>query len=276
MNSEIKEYIKSFGFDIDLEMDVYKDAIEYYQEREDMDSFITYISQLQNCGGYALEIPNCIWPVNNYTFEEKVLRIQELYPFVRLLSQGDLKEEEYVVLYRAEGMGHHFVKIKDTGEMIEKDGCSLPQKFKSWGKLESAPEAVFAVTKQEYRSEEMKKLPQCNTIIYLSQDAFEVIDDGYKEIVKKEAKRPETFAKKLKKSYENEERSFIYNNKKFNFKVNSEENDLIYVYDENELLGIAYADDEECIMELKDKNKVYGFQTDISKLIKKEQIDFQI
>ena len=82
----------------------------YFLDKQDLNGLIHYISQLQNCGGYALEIPTCIWPVKEYTFEEKVLRILELYPFVRLLSTGEIKDNEYVVLYRAKEGGHHFYK----------------------------------------------------------------------------------------------------------------------------------------------------------------------
>lgn len=185
---DVKKYISSFGFDIDLEIDIYKEAIKYFLDKQDLNGLIHYISQLQNCGGYALEIPTCIWPVKEYTFEEKVLRILELYPFVRLLSTGEIKDNEYVVLYRAKEGGHHFIKIKDSGEIVEKNESNMPQKFCGWDNLEDAPEAVFAVVKQEYRDEKMKKLPQCNTTIYLDQNAYEYEEDGYKDICKKNAR----------------------------------------------------------------------------------------
>ncbi len=185
---DVKKYISSLGFDIDLEIDIYKEAIKYFLDKQDLNGLIHYISQLQNCGGYALEIPTCIWPVKEYTFEEKVLRILELYPFVRLLSTGEIKDNEYVVLYRAKEGGHHFIKIKDSGEIVEKNESNMPQKFCGWDNLEDAPEAVFAVVKQEYRDEKIKKLPQCNTNIYLDQNAYEYEEDGYKDICKKNAR----------------------------------------------------------------------------------------
>ena len=186
---DVKKYISSFGFDIDLEIDIYKEAIKHFLEKQDLNGLIHYISQLQNCGGYALEIPVCIWPVQDYTFEEKVLRILELYPFVRLLSTGEIKDNEYVVLYRAAGGGHHFIKVKDNKEIVEKNGSNLPQKFDGWDNLKDSPEAVFAVVKQEDRDENVKKLPQCNRNINLDTDAYEYIEkDGYKDICLKPAR----------------------------------------------------------------------------------------
>ncbi len=88
---DVKKYISSLGFDIDLEIDIYKEAIKYFLDKQDLNGLIHYISQLQNCGGYALEIPTCIWPVKEYTFEEKVLRILELYPLLDYYQLEKLK-----------------------------------------------------------------------------------------------------------------------------------------------------------------------------------------
>ena len=97
-----KKHIKDLGFNTDLDYKIYQDALKYFIDKDDLNGLVAYMSQIQNCGGYALEIPVCIWPVNNYTFEEKVLRIMDLYPFVRLLSDSELKEDEYIVRYRAQ------------------------------------------------------------------------------------------------------------------------------------------------------------------------------
>lgn len=259
---EAKREIKKLGFDIDLENKICKEAIEYFIDKDDLEGLIHYMSQIQNCGGYALEIPICIWPVKDYTFEEKVLRILELYPFVRLLSNSELKEDEYVVIYRAEKSGHHFIKIKDGEEIVEKDGSSLPQKFNGWGILQNSPEAVFAVVKQKHRDEKMKDLPQCNRNMFLDMDAYEYTEDGYTDIITKEAEKPATFERTLKEAFNNKNSSFVYNNKKFNLKVRTDDKDLIYVCDESEILGTICTDGETFLIELDEekKNKIFGFQ----------------
>ena len=196
-----KNYIKNLGFDIDLDYKIWNETLEYYTAKNDLDGLAKYISQLQNCGGYALEIPICIWPVPNYTFEEKVLRIMNLYPFVRLLSNSKLKENEYIVIYRAKGNGHHFIKINNHSEVLEKESAKLPQKFTGWGALQNAPQAVFAVLKQNYRDKKIKQLPQCNRNMFLNCDAYEYTEDGYTDIITQEAERPDTFERVLKNAY---------------------------------------------------------------------------
>lgn len=259
---EAKRDLKNLGFDIDLENKICKEAIEYFITKEDLQGLIHYMSQIQNCGGYALEIPICIWPVKDYTFEEKVLRILDLYPFVRLLSDSELKESEYIVLYRAENSGHHFIKIKDGKEVVEKNGSNLPQKFNGWGTLENSPEAVFAVVKQEYRDEKMKRLPQCNRNMFLDMDAYEYTEDGYTDIVTKKSEKPPTFDRMLMKAYHNKHSFFVYNKKIFSLKVEKNDKDLIYICDENEILGTVCTDGETFIIEFNEekKNKVFGFQ----------------
>ena len=65
-----------------------------------------------NCGGYALEIDTCIFPGEN-DFEKDVSSILELFPFVRLIGDTKLQEDEYLVLFRASKNGHHFIKQED-------------------------------------------------------------------------------------------------------------------------------------------------------------------
>ena len=121
---EAKKYLENMGFNIDLDYNIWQESLDYFCERNDLDGLVKYMAQIQNCGGYTLNVPICIWPVKNYTFEEKVLRIMELYPFVRLLSTSTLTEIEYIVKYRAGENGHHFIKIENNEEIIEKDAPS--------------------------------------------------------------------------------------------------------------------------------------------------------
>lgn len=261
---EAKEHIKNLGFDIDLDINKYKKTIEYYTEKNDLEGLVHSMQQSQNCGGFALEIPICIWPVKQYSFEEKVLRILELYPFVRLLSNSELKENEYIVKYRAEGCGHHFIKIKDDGIAVEKNASQLPQKFNSWDNLENSPEAVFAVIKQEYRDENTKNLPQCNRDMYLNMDAYEYVENGYIDIMTKKAQKPITFEDKLINAYNTKNSSFIYNDKEFHLKIDKKDTDLIYICDEFNILGTVCTDGETFLIDLEEdkKNKIFGFQPD--------------
>lgn len=270
----IKKYIKSLGFDIDLENKIYKEAIKYCADKDDIEGLINYISKSQNCGGFALEIPICIWPVSNYSFEEKVLRILELYPFVRLLSNSELKKNEYIVKYRAQNGGHHFIKINEKGETVEKNESSLPHKFNGWGNLESSPEAVFAVIKQEYRDEKMKELPQCNRDMFLDMDAYEYIEDGYTSIKTKKAGKVDTFEGKLIDAYNKGDFSFLYNDKIYYLKPKMYDENLIYILNENEIYGTVCTDGETTIVELKDekKNDVFGFKPSSRDLVNSKKI----
>ena len=269
------KHLENLGFNIDLDYQIWKESLDYFCNKDDLDGLVKYMSKIQNCGGYALNIPICIWPVNNYTFEEKVLRIMELYPFVRLLSNGKLKENEYIVKYRAEGNdGHHFIKIDDNGQIVEKDASGLPRNFENWGNLESASEAVFAVLKSEYRDIKLKELPQCNRNMYLDSNAYEYKEDSYTSIELEKAPAPMTFEKTLKESYKSKKNSFKYNNKEFHLKIENKDKDLIYICDNKNILGILYTDGETFIIELYEEKKhdIYGFLPKKTIQQKNEQI----
>ncbi len=91
-----------------------------------------WFNQSINCGGCALKIDTCIFPGKG-DFERRVSGILESFPFVRLLGDTSLEEDEYLVLYRSlEEGGHHFVRIEDDGTVMEKEGCQPPQKFQGW------------------------------------------------------------------------------------------------------------------------------------------------
>lgn len=262
--ASLKEYIKKLGFDIDIESYAQlKEAVEYYNKNKDINGLEHYMKQIQNCGGYALQIPICIFSGVNYTFEEQVLRIIELYPFVRLLSDTELKEEEYVVIFRSGKTGHHFIRIDENGHTTDKHEGNLPGDFQGWGTLEHDPEAVFAVVKQEYRSEAIKNLPQCNRDMFLNEDAYyKIEEDGYKDIRKKEATKPITFRDVLQDTYNNRTSSFTYQGKTFYLKVNKNDPEVIYICNDTEMLGEFCTDGNEFVIELngKKKNKIFGYE----------------
>lgn len=261
---DLKDYIKKLGFDIDIEAYAQlKEAIEYYNKNKDINGLEHYMKQIQNCGGYALQIPICIFSGNNYTFEEQVLRIIELYPFVRLLSDTELKEEEYVVIFRSGKTGHHFIRIDENGNATDKHECNLPGSFQGWGTLEHDSEAVFAVVKQEYRSETIKNLPQCNKDMFLDQDAYyEIAKDGYQDIRRKKATKPMTFRDVLQEAYNNKTSSFLYQGKTFYLKINKNDSEIIYICNDTEILGEFCTDGDEFVIELnnKKKNKIFSYE----------------
>lgn len=258
----LKDYIKKLGFDIDIEAYAQlKKAIEYYNKNKDINGLEHYMKQIQNCGGYALQIPICIFSGDNYTFEEQVLRIIELYPFVRLLSDTELKKEEYIVIFRSGKTGHHFIRIDENGNATDKHECNLPGNFQGWKTLEHDPEAVFAVVKQEYRSEAIKNLPQCNKNMFLNEDAYyKIEEDGYQDIRKKEANKPVTFRDALHDAYNNRTPSFLYQGKTFYLKTNKNDPEIIYICNDTEILGKFCTDGDECVIELNDKNKIFNYE----------------
>lgn len=261
---EFKEFIKKLGFDVDIESYTrLKETIKYYAQNDDIHGLQHFFQQLQNCGGYALQIPICIFSGNNYTFEEQVFRIMELYPFVRLLSDTELKDNEYIVKFRSGKTGHHFIRVDEKGYVTDKHESNFPSEFQGWGTLENDPEAVFAVMKQEYRSSDVKDLPQCNRDMFLNDDAYyEIEEDGYKDIRTKQAIKPLTFSDRLQEAYNNRQSSLFYQGKTFYLKINKNDPELIYICNDREVLGELCADANEFILELNEekKNIIFGFQ----------------
>lgn len=65
----------------------------------------------------------------------------------------------------------------------------------------------------------MRELPQCNRDMFLFEDAFyEVEEDGYKSIIKREASKPKTLQISVEEAIKNRSNSFLYNNKVFYLK----------------------------------------------------------
>ena len=260
----IKKYLKDLGFDLDTDgYEKTKKVVEECAKTDDINSIENYMKQCQNCAGYALQIPICIFSGCKYTFEEQVLRITELFPFVRLLSDTNLKENEYIVKFRSGKTGHHFIRIDENGKATEKNECNLPRDFQGWGTLENDPEAVFAVIKQDYRSDEIKNLPQCNRDMFLDEDAYyEIEADGYKDIRKREAKKPITFKEKLQEAYNNRNNSFSYQNKEYYLKTDKNDPEIIYICNDTEVLGELCTDGNNFILELNNekKNQIFCFE----------------
>ena len=101
-----------------------------------------------NCGGFALEVFACLFP-ELHDIEEATKNIMKQFPFVRVLGEEGLRENEYPVIYRCNGNGgHHFVKIEGN-KIIEKDGSKPVREFVEWpDSLKDVPEVVLAVNRE--------------------------------------------------------------------------------------------------------------------------------
>ena len=128
------------------------------------EKILSYINELYNsrinCGGYALELDTCLFGTYykgqnaDEHLDRNVSNILELFPFVRLLGNTELQEDEYLVEYRADENGsHHFIKIDSSGNISDKNETNPPRDLNShfnnenmvWGNLANAPHAIFAV-----------------------------------------------------------------------------------------------------------------------------------
>ena len=260
------------GFDIDIESyDRLKELVKTFAENNNKQGLISFISSYQNCGGFALQIPTCIFSNTKLTFEEDVIRILELFPFVRLLGDSQLQDDEYIVEYRAGKRGHHFIRVDENGIATEKHESGLPQLFSGWGNLKNDEEAVFAVKKQEARTEEMKQLPQCNVDMFLNDNIYYVnLDEGTRQLVKRKADKPVTFEDALKAAYKDNSKSFSYLDKMFKLIKNEIDSEVLNISFKNEIFGKAFFDNDDLIIELDDQKKkfIFGYQPTKPILIK--------
>lgn len=140
-----------------------KNVIERWEK--EIDERVQYLFKDNiNCGGYALKIDQCfLTTVSSSTkvVEEDAQVISsylEKFPFIRLLGNTKLEDDEYIVIYRTEAGhaadGRHFIRVEKDGTITEKDGNSPVRKFKEWipafQNEEKIIEVVFAV-KEKHR-----------------------------------------------------------------------------------------------------------------------------
>ena len=120
------------------------------------DDFLTGM----NCGGFALCINTCFFPGGSKDCkndQEMVDRgvsfLLENIPFIRLLGDTELMEDEYIVEYRAsKTAGHHFIRIDPQGKVEDKNESDRPRVIEDitdeeevWDTLANCPHAIFAV-----------------------------------------------------------------------------------------------------------------------------------
>lgn len=228
---------KPFGNDISkgLEENIKKDAIHWANEKI-------------NCGGYALKIDVWLNATNQENFSQSISSILNRFPFVRLLGDKPLKDDEYLVIYRApegKNTGHHFIRVDSDSTIREKDGNNEPRIFESWGNLEECPEAIFAVKKEH----EM-----------FGYDFLKVNHNYEKGL---------DFEETINKSIRERHNSFSYHNHNFSLKKSKE--DEIFAIDENgQIVADIIVDESECLVEAREEKRDYientsGFEKPIIK-----------
>lgn len=210
------------------------------------DSYEEYIEKVFrkriNCGGYAFEIDSCIF-LQGLSFEQAVSSLLEQIPFIRLLGNTELLEDEYIVKYRTakNGIGHHFVKLKD-GKITEKDTDSEIRNFEEWvDVLKNRPEAIFAVKKNHDR-----KLD--GNFIYLK--------DG------------KDFDETVLTAYQEKQNHFEYHCHSYSFKKDSSG---FYIYSNSLKIADLLIEDNECIAIINDGMEDYISNTKTNYTIGKEE-----
>ena len=188
-----------------------------------------------NCGGYALEVDTCIFPIENDedNFEKDVSSILELFPFVRLLGDTKLQEDEYLVLFRTTKNGHHFIKQADDGTFLEKNGGKPTRKFQGWSEnFENSPTAVFAVKKEH----EMEYFDKYKSISIPTKDA-------------------KNFEETVFQAIQNKQNTFEYHNHTYQLKKSSE--GIIYVCSGEKIVAQVLIDDKDYDIEIKEEYRKY-------------------
>lgn len=183
-----------------------------------------------NCGGYALRIDRCIFG-SGYELDGGVSFLLENFPFVRLLGDGKLKEDEYMVIYKANGHGHHFIRVDDDGVVREKSSADAPKIFEGWDEDIFGEEmAVFAVKKDHQ--------------MY-----------GHGGCVGSQDKKGLNFEQTVNSAIKSESNNFDYHGHEFFLKKSSDEE--IYVVSNGEIVGYVLTGEDECLVEIADEKEDY-------------------
>ena len=192
-------------------------------------------NQKINCGGYALRIDTCVYPKYQENFSQSVSSILRRFPFVRLLGNKPLEDDEYLVFYRlreGENAGHHFVRVDSDSIVREKDGNSQPKTFENWGNLESCDEVVFAVKKEHQM---------------FGYNSHDVNYDNQKDF---------DFEQSTINSIKERCNSFDYHNHVFRLKK-SKDDEIFIVSEDGVIVADVVADDSECLVEVREEQRKY-------------------
>ncbi|MCI9177166.1 MAG: hypothetical protein HFJ28_00925 [Clostridia bacterium] len=194
-----------------------------------------HFNQAINCGGYALKVDTCVFP-SDADFDTRVSGILDNFPFVRLLGDTELQEDEYLVLYRARRAGHHFIRIEEDGTVTEKNGSDEPQKFQDWETLRQAPEAVFAVKKEH----DMNYFKKRGSIVIPEENS-------------------KNFEQTVWEAMQNRKNTFTYHNHNYRLKKATEE--TIYICSGEEIVAEMITNGEEYDLEIRPEKERYVSNT---------------
>ena len=139
-----------------------KDVIERW--KKEIDERVQYsFNNSINCGGYAFKIDQCFWTPTSNKENEKIKVVEEdaqvissyleKFPFIRLLGNTKLEDDEYMVIYRTvigrAAECRHFIRVEKDGTITEKDANGPIRKFEKWSpnlqNEDKIEEVVFAV-----------------------------------------------------------------------------------------------------------------------------------
>ena len=228
------------------------------EEEIEKKTLATFNSDI-NCGGYALEVDQWIEPIqgdhsNENVFSKNISTILERYPFVRLLGDESLADDEYLVIYRKTETpvslygsnfiryGHHFIRVDSDGTVREKDGNGVPKKFESWEDCyKDGKDVLFAVKKDH-----------------------KMFDYDFQKVVGLD------FNQTVLRAIEEKRNSFSYHNHEFCLKK-SQDGDIIVISEDGEKVVADVAiEDDECITVIKDGMEQYveNFSGKIKPIIK--------
>lgn len=138
--------------------------------------------------------------------------------------------------------GHHFIRIEDDGTVVEKEGAQKPQQFQSWGVLEDAPEAVFAVKKEH------------------DMNYFEKI--GYVGIPSESTMN---FEQTAWQSVQDRSNTFEYHNHSYELKTAGDE--TIYICSNGEIIAEMLTNGEDYDVEIREGKQAYVSNTQPQKPI---------
>ena len=194
-----------------------------------------YVNDGINCGGYALKIDYPVFPCGN-NFSQMVTRVLDEFPFTRLLGETDLKDDEYLVIYRARkegGFGHHFIRVDDDGIVREKDGAKPYKIFEGWNNWleeDDVCEAFFAV-KKDHKMFGVERKPDSK---------LKLLD----------------FSQTVGIAIEEKSNEFSYHNHVFRFKK-SEDGEIIVIDEKGKFIADVVAEDGQCLVEVSDDKMDY-------------------
>lgn len=224
-----EEYIRKHGKPEEMNL---SERNKYRETYGDINALtIRELNDRLNCGGYALQIDGCIYP-NSDKFSNYISALLERFPFVRLLGDEPLKDDEYLVFYRFSDYeenggindGHHFIRVDDDGLVVEKNNNEVPQIFSDWEDyFKDSPEAVFAVKKEH------------NALFDESEEQL-----GFSYWLKKGL----DFNGSVSKAIKGEKNQFSYHCHNYRLKK-SEEGLIVVVDDKGEIVADVIKDSDE-------------------------------